>query len=167
MGLIWIVGFTCSGKSSIAAKLAQRMNKSYIDTDQYIESLELCSVADIFNRFGEKKFRELEIYVIDQIISNTETAVVSAGGGVYANDDLRKKLDSSGMVIHLDVDFETIMKRLQGAELLLRPKFTGLTQGDIYEIYKKRFELYLMAEIQINCLDRNIDQIVELILMSI
>ena len=55
---IYLVGLMGSGKTSIGKILAKRMSMDFIDLDDEIIKDEKCSISEIFDRFGEKKFRD-------------------------------------------------------------------------------------------------------------
>ena len=55
-----LIGFMCSGKSTVGRILAQRLAWAFYDLDMIIEAQEQMSVATIFATAGEPRFRELE-----------------------------------------------------------------------------------------------------------
>ena len=61
-----LIGFTSSGKSAVAAALAEKLDCDIIDLDQQIEALaakefgEHMSCREIYREYGEAKFRALE-----------------------------------------------------------------------------------------------------------
>lgn len=52
-------GFMASGKTTIARLLADKLNLTYIDTDEYICKKYNMSIPEIFNKGGEEFFRNL------------------------------------------------------------------------------------------------------------
>ena len=56
---IYLVGLMGSGKTSIGKILAKRMRMNFIDLDNEIIKDEKCSISEIFDKFGEEKFRHL------------------------------------------------------------------------------------------------------------
>ena len=57
---IVLVGFMGTGKTSVAQKLAQRLKMPMIDTDDIIGEDSGMDIPDIFARYGEAYFRDLE-----------------------------------------------------------------------------------------------------------
>ena len=49
-----------SGKTSVGKLLSERLHKSFIDLDNYIEAKENMSISDIFEKKGEIYFRKKE-----------------------------------------------------------------------------------------------------------
>ena len=58
---IILVGMMGVGKSAIGKLLAKSLNKNFYDIDSAIEKTYNIKIHEIFELYGEKKFRELEI----------------------------------------------------------------------------------------------------------
>ena len=81
---IILIGMMGSGKTSVGALLAKRVNFKFVDTDHIIEETQGLSISKIFEVDGESKFRKLEENVIERI-SHLNQMVVSTGGGIVLN----------------------------------------------------------------------------------
>jgi shikimate kinase len=57
---IFLVGFMCSGKSTVGKLLADKLGYTFWDIDQVIEEREGKSIEEIFRDEGEEYFRSLE-----------------------------------------------------------------------------------------------------------
>jgi shikimate kinase len=77
---IVLVGFPGSGKSTIAKKLAARINYECIDTDSTFEAVFHISIPDFFKKFGEEMFRKSEHLFLKELLQK-ERVVISTGGG--------------------------------------------------------------------------------------
>lgn len=101
-----------SGKTSIGKILAKRMGMNFIDLDDEIIKDQQCSISEIFDRFGEEKFRHLEN---KKLLSTLEidNCVISTGGGIIMDQDNIKIMVENGSVIHLDIDLETQLLRIK------------------------------------------------------
>ena len=90
MNSIILCGFMGAGKTSVGKELANRHNLKFIETDEYIEKKQNMTIKEIFEKYGEDYFRDLENEVTREI-SNSENCVVSTGGGLMTykrNSDL-------------------------------------------------------------------------------
>lgn len=59
---IYLVGMMGSGKTTVGKILSQVLNYSFIDSDILVEeSVDGTSVAEIFNLYGERFFRDKEV----------------------------------------------------------------------------------------------------------
>ena len=109
---VYLVGLMGSGKTSIGKILAKRMGMKFIDLDDEIIKDQQCSISEIFDRFGEEKFRHLEN---KKLLSTLEidNCVISTGGGIIMDQDNIKIMVENGSVIHLDIDLETQLLRIK------------------------------------------------------
>lgn len=106
---IYIIGMPGSGKTTIAKQLAKTLNYTYIDLDGMIEKDSLMFIEEIFEKYGEEKFRAFETNALRDI--TCDQAVISCGGGVVTvkeNKELMK-----GLKLYLDTDITVIKKRLE------------------------------------------------------
>jgi len=110
---IYLIGFMGSGKSTIGKLLAERLGYKYIDTDEEIEKETGLKISEIFEKYGEKYFRELEKKKIKELSEQSEL-VVSTGGGLPANNENMEVMKKTGEVIWLKIDFETFLSRTDG-----------------------------------------------------
>ena len=120
---VYLVGLMGSGKTSIGKILAKRMGMNFIDLDDEIVKDQQCSISEIFDRFGEEKFRHLENR---KLLSTLEidNCVISTGGGIIMDQDNIKIMVENGSIIHLDIDLETQLLRIKNKKNrpLLRDK---------------------------------------------
>jgi shikimate kinase len=109
-----LVGFSCSGKTTLGRTVARRLRLDFVDTDRYIEEMTGRRIPDIFREDGEPAFRELEREAIMRIMAQSNQ-VVSTGGGAFVDPDNRAVLRHGNLVIHLEVRPETVVDRLQNS----------------------------------------------------
>ncbi len=109
---IFIVGLMGSGKTSIGKFLAKRTGRLFIDTDNEIIKESGMTITEIFNKFGENYFRDLEHKVLLKAKS-IENHVISTGGGIILKLENIKIMKNSGTIIFLDIDVETQLSRVR------------------------------------------------------
>jgi len=157
---IILIGFSGSGKTTYAKKLADSLGMEFIDTDDEIERITGHSINEIYELESEYEFRNHELKVIDGL-SKVENAVISTGGGAIEFGHTREALQKLGLVVFLYADFETCMKR---ADKTLRPKLRDDDEA-VLNLFKKRKKLYyttsdMMVNTKYN-FDENIKLMVE------
>ncbi len=108
---IVLVGFMGTGKTSVGQKLAQRLGMSIIDTDDIIGEDSGMAIPDIFARYGEAHFRDLEGAAIRKA-ANLENHVISTGGGVVLRESNLEMLKRNGIVFCLTATPEEIWRRV-------------------------------------------------------
>ena len=109
---IFIIGSMGSGKTSIGKILAKNNHLSFLDTDH--EIIRSCgySIPDIFEKFGEEHFRNLETEQLRKM-DTIENHVISTGGGIVLKDDNKKLMKSLGLIIFLDINISSQMDRVK------------------------------------------------------
>ena len=133
-----LTGFRGSGKTTVGKILSDRLGTEFFETDLMIEKSAGMDIPDIFSKYGESHFRELERCVIKELpISD---CVVSTGGGAVLDDENAKNLRKDSYVIFLDVDTKTSFERISGST---RPSLTGYDPHDEVKILiRERFPQY-------------------------
>ncbi len=91
--------------------MAAALHMTFIDTDSEIEKMEKTSIAEIFEKKGEKYFRDLETAYLDKI-SGANGRIISTGGGMVLKDENVDKLRALGPLVLLRSSPEVIEKRL-------------------------------------------------------
>ncbi len=86
-----LVGPPGSGKSTIGAELAKRLDVSFLDTDAQIERAAGRSISDIFIDDGESEFRTLERAQVLRALQ-VHGGVLALGGGAVMTEDVEQAL---------------------------------------------------------------------------
>jgi shikimate kinase len=140
--LMILFGYKSCGKTYLGKLLAQRLALRFIDTDDLVESLfhPRMSCRAISLTRGEETFRILEKKVIHQLDS-IAGAVLSVGGGAVLDADNRAHLSSLAPLIYLEIDKETLKKRLLQDEL---PSYLDPSdpEGSFEKMYEERKKIY-------------------------
>jgi shikimate dehydrogenase len=119
---IALVGFMGSGKSAVAERLAALSGMALIDVDKRIEEKAGLSVAEIFERGGEKEFRRMEQAEIDEL-RLVSGHVVSCGGGAVLNRANVRVLRNNCLSVWLWVNIRTALDRV--GSTVTRPLLHG------------------------------------------
>ncbi len=109
--LIFLTGFSGSGKSTIGPLLANSLGYDFIDLDREIELNAGKSINRIFADEGESHFRNLELQTLETVAGKKDL-VVSLGGGVLQNDRCFSLIISSGTLVYLRSHPDALAKRL-------------------------------------------------------
>ena len=107
-----LIGFMGVGKSTIGKELAEILNCKHLDLDTVIENKLNSTISDLFKKYGENKFRELERFWLESI-SKYNNAVISTGGGTPCYSNNMKFLLESGTTIYLKCSPKLLVKRLR------------------------------------------------------
>lgn len=128
------------GKTTVGKQLAKLSGMEYIDIDQYIEQQQNTTISEIFAKYGEDYFRDLEHNATKEL-AEKQNCVISAGGGTLLFERNVEALKKSGTVVLLNVPLNTIKQRLRNDKkrpLLQRPDKDKVME----EMYNQRLPLY-------------------------
>ena len=88
-----LIGMPGCGKSTIGKKTAKEIGKTFVDLDKEIEKEAKMTIPEIFERYGESRFREIEQEVCARI-AKEHGQVISCGGGIIKNAENMEKLQA-------------------------------------------------------------------------
>ena len=100
----------------------------FIDLDHYIEEKSLLYIDEIFQMYGENKFREIETQSLKEVMD--KEAVIATGGGIVMKKE--NKALMNGLVIYIDTPIEVIEKRLKSS--YQRPLLEDTSLETLYDI---------------------------------
>jgi shikimate kinase len=150
---IFLIGMMGSGKSQTGPVLAKMINYAFVDTDDVIEKASKQSISSIFEKDGEKVFRDVEKQVLKEI-SQHHSLVIATGGGLVTLPQNWGILHQ-GIVIWLDLDLKRSIKRLE-SDKKERPLLIGDDLEKNYsQIYESRKPIYLESDLRIEVEDQS------------
>jgi shikimate kinase len=145
---VLLIGFMCSGKSTVGKVLSQLLGLPFFDLDRVIEQ-QVGPLMPFFRAHGEDAFRVLERKVLDELLKGP-AAVIASGGGTPCEGDNLQRMKGAGTVVWLDVPNDALMPRIEraGGD---RPLLAGL-KGDVLqqrvsELLASREPVYAQADI--------------------
>ncbi|MBQ3421107.1 MAG: shikimate kinase [Romboutsia sp.] len=166
---IILIGIMGVGKTTIGKELSKKLNFKMIDMDDEIEKDEKMTISNIFDKYGEDKFREIESNLLRKLILE-DNIIISTGGGIIKKEENINLLKNEDNVIFLDGNIETILRHLYNNGVNSRPllKNSKNLKETIKNILDERYEKYKQSStIQINVDNKNIDEVVSQILVYI
>ena len=161
MSNIILIEFMGSGKTTIGRRLSYRLKQTMTDTDKLIEKQQNMTIPELFELYGEKKFRDLETQSIEYLLRTVKNEVISTGGGMPIRPENRTLLKELGCVIFLRVRPETIIERLKNDTT--RPLLRGENpELKIAAMLQERNPAYLeTADIVIDVDDKSFEMILD------
>lgn len=130
---IFLIGYRCTGKTSVGQSLAKRLKRLFFDTDVEIVKEQGVNISDIVSKKGWDAFREMEKRMI-RYACERDNQVVATGGGAVLDEQNVRRMKNSGVLVWLRADIKTIEKRIVGDSTTqdFRPALTS--KGSIEEI---------------------------------
>jgi shikimate kinase len=163
MNHIFLIGYRCSGKTSVGRKLAEERELPFYDTDVLIIDRIGKTIREWVEEKGWDSFRQIEKEVITEI-SSLDPGVIALGGGAVMDSENREQIKKNGITIWLTADVQTIMGRMNADPLNkdLRPPLSkGDWETEIRETLASRNPLYAsLSDLKIDTKDKTIDAII-------
>jgi shikimate kinase len=164
---LFLVGYRCTGKSSVGRSLAATLSLPFIDTDSLVVSENGMSIREIVISRGWEAFRRLEHTALQQVCT-MDRRVVATGGGIVLDAGNVKLMKKSGRIIWLRASPETIKARMlqDQASKTLSPALTSTDNiSEIEETLAERAPLYQHAmDFSVDTDHRGVDEICDFII---
>ena len=137
---IFLIGFMGAGKSTIARSLQRSLNFPLVEMYERIVREQGMSINEIFEKYGENHFRQIESDLI-LTIGDEDASIVSCGGGVVVRPQNVENMKKSGKIVFLKATPETIYERVKNSTD--RPILNGHMNVEyIAQLMEKRRALY-------------------------
>jgi shikimate kinase len=168
---IYLIGYRCTGKSSVGKLLAADLNMKFTDTDTELVKRTHGSISELVETSGWDEFRRIEKNIIRDF-SALKNHVVATGGGAVLDGGNVEYMKKTGIVVWLRASSRTIRERMQsdhGTKEFRPPLSVKGTIDEIDEIlsFRKRFyeeamDFYIDTDyLDISDVCRNIMNLIE------
>ena len=155
MDTIILIGMPNTGKTSVGRILAHDIDKRFIDTDEYINTITHLTPREIVVTKGEKAFLKIQQELL--INMDMQNAVIATGGSVVYSGRLMEYLKKNGYIIYLNTQLEELRDRLTKER-----RIVGSNKICFEQLYKERHALYKKyAHKEIDCTGKLVQDIVE------
>lgn len=152
-----IVGYMGSGKTTVGRTLARALGREFVDLDRTLAKREGRDIPEIFARYGEPHFRDLEHRVLRDALEDGLPAVLACGGGVVLRPDNRLLLQDVATVF-LREETEVLYERTRGAGRPLR----AASFEEFERRYAERLPLYReVSDLEVEVSRRPPDEVAE------
>lgn len=108
---IFLVGFMCSGKSTLGQALARECSLTYADLDCMVEEMAGMAIPDIFKTKGEEGFRKIERRALERACA-MQGAIVACGGGTACAQGAMELMNEHGTTIYLQANIKRLAERM-------------------------------------------------------
>jgi shikimate kinase len=132
-----IVGYMGSGKTTIGRILARKLGWEFVDLDRTITRDAGRGIPEIFERFGEEHFRDLEHRALLAALDGAPQRVVACGGGIVVRPENRERLKEVATVF-LWEDPGVLYSRTRGGGRPLR----AASREEFEHRYAQRLPFY-------------------------
>jgi shikimate kinase len=154
---IVLVGMMGAGKTTVGRRLANRIGRHFVDSDEEIEAAAGMSIEDIFATHGEADFRAGEVRVIARLLKDPDI-VLGTGGGAFVNAETRALVKAEAVSIWIKADFELLFARVsrRSNRPLLK---TANPRETLQKLIDARYPIYAEADLTVVSTDVPQDQV--------
>ena len=154
---IVLIGMMGAGKTTVGRRLAARLGRHFVDSDEEVEKAAGMTIEDIFRAHGEADFRAGEVKVIARLLKDGNI-VLGTGGGAFINPETRALVKSSAVSVWIKADFELLFQRVsrRSNRPLLK---TANPRETLQKLIEARYPIYAEADVTVVSRDIPQDQV--------
>jgi shikimate kinase len=154
---IVLVGMMGAGKTTVGRRLAVRLGRRFVDSDEEVERAAGMTIEDIFGAHGEADFRAGEARVITRLLKDSDL-VLGTGGGSFMNAETRALIKELAVSVWIKADFNLLFARVQrrSNRPLLKTANPRQTLKDLIDV---RYPVYAEADVTVVSQDVPQDQV--------
>lgn len=156
---IVLTGFMGTGKTTVGKIISKKLGYPFVDIDELIEKAMGMRISEIFEKFGEARFRDIESAMISHVTEKTGQ-VISTGGGAILKEENLANMKKKGVVFCLNASADTVFERVKHNDdrpLLRSPD----VRAKIKELMDKRRVFYEKADYMIETENLTPEEIAE------
>lgn len=156
---IILLGYMGAGKTTLGKVLAKELDLPFYDLDWYIEERYRQTIAQLFDKYGESGFREIEQKMLHEV-AEFENVIISSGGGTPCFFDNITYMNQQAQTVYLKADPDVLQQHLSMSKTerpLLKNKTPEEIKQYISESLAQREPFYNQARyhFQIPVLNNN------------
>ena len=160
-----LVGLMGVGKSTVGRRLARRLGLSFVDSDAEIEGAAGYPAAEIFERYGERDFRDGERRLVARLVEG-EIRVIATGGGAFVDPNTRKLLNERAITVWLDAPVDVLAERTSRRDTRVQLR-NGDPKAVLQKLAEERRPSYAEAHIHVKSGDGAHKDVVEAIVKAL
>lgn len=144
---IYLIGYRCSGKTTVGKSLADILGWFFIDLDiEFVRQIRM-TIFEFVAQHGWDTFRKKEHDILKRVCAKT-CRVVATGGGIVNDPGNIQIMQGSGTVVWLKASIPSLKQRILNDHNsdTLRPALTSKgSVNEIDELLTERTPLYRTA----------------------
>lgn len=154
---IVLIGMMGAGKTTVGRRLAAKLGRRFVDSDEEVEKAAGMTIEEIFAAHGEADFRAGEVKVIARLLKD-ESIVLGTGGGAFINPETRALVKATALSVWIKADFDLLFQRVsrRSNRPLLK---TANPRETLQKLIDARYPIYAEADITVVSRDVPQDQV--------
>ena len=140
---IVLTGFMGVGKSTVAKHLAYLLDCGRVDLDTEIVKSEERTIAEIIEREGIEKFRQIETENLRKILES-DAKIIALGGGAWTVEENRRLIKKySFTIVWLESTFEHCWLNIVNSK---RVRPLAQNKKSALKLFEERQKVYCLAD---------------------
>ncbi|HEY4199074.1 MAG TPA: shikimate kinase [Devosiaceae bacterium] len=142
-----LVGMMGAGKTTVGRRIANKLGRLFVDSDEEIEKAANMTIEEIFAAHGEGEFRAGEARVISRLMRE-DNIVLATGGGAFVNAETRELIKACAVSVWIKADFELLFARVsrRSNRPLLK---TANPRQSLKTLIDARYPIYAEADVTV------------------
>jgi XRE family aerobic/anaerobic benzoate catabolism transcriptional regulator len=153
-----LIGLRGGGKSTLGARMADRLDVPFIELDREIERRSGAALSEIFDMFGQETFRRAEREALEEILARHPQFVIATSGSIVTEPGTLERLLSSCFTIWVRAEPQDHMKRVMAQGDMRPMAHSARAMEDLISILRSREPLYAKAEASLNTTGKTPEQ---------
>jgi shikimate kinase len=164
---IVLIGYRCSGKTSVGKLLAGELGREFVDLDAILEHHAGTSIQSLVADRGWEFFRKFEHDLVAEVCRK-DGLVIAPGGGAVMQQENVCLLKKNGFIVWLKGEAPILRSRMLKEEYAgkVRPSLTGVdSPAEIEEVLALRTPLYHQAaDLVVDTTDLSVEEVARAIM---
>lgn len=150
-----LIGMPGCGKSTVGKMLAEKLGRTFIDTDEAFAKKEGMLAGEYIEKYGEAAFRDAESRVVKEFCKE-KSLVIATGGGSILREENRDAMMQNSLIVYLDREL---------CKLATNGRPLSKDMDRLQKLYEIRQPIYVnLADIHLNVEEGNVEDLAEAIL---
>jgi shikimate kinase len=152
-----LVGMMGAGKTTVGRRLAARLGRHFVDSDEEVEKAANMTIPDIFAAHGEADFRAGEARVIARLLRD-DHIVLGTGGGAFINPETRALIKAGSVSVWIKAEADLLFQRVsrRSNRPLLK---TADPRATLEALIAARYPVYAEADLTVISTDAPQEQV--------
>ncbi|MBO5082315.1 MAG: AAA family ATPase, partial [Lachnospiraceae bacterium] len=154
---IVLIGMPGSGKSTVGKALAEKLGRTFVDTDEEFAKKEGMLAGAYIEQFGEVAFRDAESRVVKEF-AKEKSLVIATGGGSILREENRDAMMQNSLIVYLDREL---------CKLATDGRPLSGNMDKMQKLYEIRYPIYVnLADVHLKVEEDNIEGLADAIIKS-
>jgi len=138
-----LLGYRASGKSTVGKLVSDHLRWPFRDIDRGIELKSGMTLAELYQRAGENRYRQVEAEVVAEMCAN-DSCAIAFGAGTIMQPHNERLAEVDSLVVYLKLSAEQLWQRIAAdpKSSATRPNLSSGGIEEVVEMLARRAPTY-------------------------